>query len=70
MGIIVLLLGVALIVLFIVRTDLFYGKAKSLDSAKDDLNNAKGILEEGMDAINQAREVKYLLEQKNQLLPE
>ena len=49
-----LLLGVAIIVFFIIRTDLFTGK-------KDD----KNMIEKNMEAIDKANAVKALVEQKS-----
>ncbi|MFA6397772.1 MAG: hypothetical protein WDK96_02925 [Candidatus Paceibacterota bacterium] len=54
-GLLMLLIGVALISLFLARTDLFSGKKGS-----------KSIIEQDLDALNQAKEVKILIEQNNQ----
>jgi len=53
-GLLLLLLGVALMAMLIVRSDLFSGK-------KDD----KGMLEEDLQAVDKAQEAKNLLEQQN-----
>jgi len=53
-GLLMLLLGVAIIVFFIIRTDLFTGK-------KDD----KNMIEKNMEAIDKANAVKALVEQKS-----
>jgi len=54
-GLLMLLIGVALIIFFIMRTDLFLGK-----------KNKKNIIEQNQDYINQAKEAKNLIEQKSQ----
>ena len=53
-GLLMLLIGVAVIALVVVRTDLFTGN-------KDGQN----MIEQGQDAIDQANEIKDILERRN-----
>ena len=53
-ALLMLLIGVALMVLFIVRTDIFSGK-----------KDTKSMLEQDLDAVNQVKEVKALVEEKS-----
>ncbi|MFA6251445.1 MAG: hypothetical protein WC603_02355 [Candidatus Paceibacterota bacterium] len=53
-GILMLLLGVAIIVFFIIRTDLFTNE-----------KDGKNMIEQNKDAIDKANAVKALMEQKS-----
>ncbi len=53
-ALLLLLIGVALIIFFVVRTDLFSGKPGD-----------KNMIEQGTDAVKQAENAKALLEQQN-----
>ena len=53
-GLLMLLISVAIIAFVIVRTDLFDGK-----------KGGESVLEQGTDAINQAKEAKDLIEQNS-----
>jgi hypothetical protein len=53
-GLIMLLIGVAVIVFLIVRTDLFSGQKGS-----------KNMIEQGTDSIQKAEDVKNIIEQNN-----
>jgi len=57
-GLIVLLIAIAFIALFMMRTDLFLGK-----------DGAKNVLEQGQDAIQKAKDVKAKLEANSQATP-
>ena len=57
-GLLVLLICVAFIALFIMRTDLFTGK------------EGANMLDEGQNAIDDARALKVTLEKNSQPLPE
>ena len=54
-GILMLLLGMTIIVFVLVRTDLFQGNKKGEN---------KSIIEQSTNYINEAKEVKNLVEQK------
>lgn len=54
-GLLMLLIGVALGLLFMVRSDLFSGKKEQ-----------KSTIEQGLDAVDKAKEVKALIEQRIQ----
>jgi|GEM_PF-5877482 len=54
-GILMLLIGVAIIIFFILRTDLFTGE-------KED----KNMIEQGSSYIDQAKEAKNMLEKNSQ----
>lgn len=56
-GLIALLISVALISLFIMRTDLFSGG-----------KNSKNSLEQGQEAIKEANTIKDILESNNKLI--
>ena len=56
-GILSLLIVVAIIIFFIVRTDLFTGQKEG-----------KNMIEQGMSDIDKARDAKNLLEQNNKQL--
>lgn len=54
-GLLMLLIGVALIIFFIVRTDLFSGQ-----------KDGKNMIEQGTDAVEETNEVKHLIEKNYQ----
>lgn len=57
-GLLMLLLAVAGMIFFIVRTDLFTGK-------KGEDGKGQSMIEEGNDAIQRAEDVKALMEKNN-----
>lgn len=63
-GLLMLLIGVAFIAFIIVRTDLFKGKTLNPKTGEIE-NDGKNMIEGGFDAINQAKNVKNLVEQNS-----
>lgn len=53
-GLLILLIGVAIIIFFIMRTDLFTGQKGS-----------KNMIEQNLDSVNRAKEVKIMIEQNS-----
>jgi hypothetical protein len=53
-GLLMLFIGVAIIIFVLVRTDIFTGQ-----------KDGKNVIEQGIDAVDQAREVKDLIEKNN-----
>lgn len=58
-GILMLLIGVAIIIFLIMRTDLFTGQKGS-----------QNMIEQGTDSIQKAENVKNLIEKNNSLMEE
>jgi hypothetical protein len=53
-GLLILLIGVAIIIFFIMRTDWFTGQKGS-----------KNMIEQNLDSVNRAKEVKIMIEQNS-----
>ena len=64
-GLLMLLIGVAIIALVVVRTDLFKGKTLNPETGEIE-NDGKNMLEGGFDAINQAKNAKNIIEENSQ----
>jgi len=63
-GLVMLLIGVAVIALIIVRTDLFKGKTMNLETGEVE-NDSKNIIEEGFDALDSAKNAKNMIEENS-----
>ena len=63
-GLVMLLIGVAVIALIIVRTDLFKGKTMNLETGEVE-NDGKNIIEEGFDALDSAKNAKNMIEENS-----
>lgn len=63
-GLLVLLIGVAVIALVIVRTDLFKGKTMNPKTGEME-NDGKNVIEGGFNAINQAKNAKNIIEESS-----
>lgn len=62
-GLLMLLIGVALISLFVVRTDLFKGKTET--GEEGEAKQGESMIEQGYSAIDKAKGVKELMEERS-----